>query len=103
MELHIGNSERIRILSRPDRMRIEVRGVLDAVVVKAISAILAAADDRDTPVELDLGGVHGHTDGGVAALARLVELDRAPLTYRAASQTGQAALLASFGRSFGIV
>jgi hypothetical protein len=94
VELRIGSSDRLRIVSRPGRLTIEVRGLLDAVVVKAMAAVLASLDRRAVRVEIDLDSLAGHTDDGIAALPGLAE-SGCDLTYTATSAPGRAALLAS--------
>jgi len=79
-------------------MTIEVRGNLDSLVVKAIVAVLSAADGKDANVEIDLSTIDGHDNGGVAALAEVAAGERA-ITFRAHSERGQAALLALVGPS----
>ncbi len=91
MEMCLGSSDRLFVRSRRELMTIKVAGVLDAVVVKAVGAVLAASADHHSSVEIDLDAIVDHTDTGVAALAQLVR-SHAAVTYRAASEPAQAAL-----------
>lgn len=91
MEIRIGTSDRLIVSSRRDALMITVRGLLDAIVVKAVAAIVAAKGDAEVTVDIDLGAITGHTDGGVAALADLGDVDQA-ITYRAGSEAAQAVL-----------
>ncbi|MFP5319823.1 MAG: hypothetical protein ACLGI2_16210 [Acidimicrobiia bacterium] len=90
MEIRIGTSDRLFVSSRRNALVITVRGVLDAVVVKAVAAIVAAKGDADVTVDVDLHSITGHTDGGVAALAGLAGSQA--ITYRAGSEAAQAVL-----------
>jgi len=100
----VEDSAQLHVGVQGDAIVINVSGTLDGKAVGVLSsAATCALSCQCRHVRVDLRGVTGFTEAGVAALAVMQSLlppDKARrVTYHASSEAAQSALLAAYSRS----